>query len=289
MTALRATSRWAITGTPIQNSLLDFHSLFKFLHFSPYDDPNVFDNDITHMWRSKPFDQAAETFKKLLSCVMIRRTTAVLDLPSREDKLIRVPFSLKEKEHYHQIEQPAIDMLDRATGNDSQTDRPWMSIIQQINKLRLFCNLGVVLLSKPRCFSQPDSTDERTSVMNARFSMGGEYCAHCLQPVEASTFGRGLQDTEQPQVYYSACRRFYCATCSEILQYQTLNSCACMEQSRPCQLRPLMSFLPSPRLTPTNDLTPSAMEWDYSNDISSKVLVLVSQIRSFPQEKQWVY
>ncbi|KAF7449421.1 HepA Superfamily II DNA-RNA helicase- SNF2 family [Pyrenophora tritici-repentis] len=115
MTAIRATSRWAVSGTPIQNSLLDFHGLFKFLHFSPYDDPKVFDDAISNLWRVKPVDEAAETFKKLLSCVMIRRTKAILDLPSRDDKLMRVPFSHEEEEHYRQIEQPVVDMLDRTT------------------------------------------------------------------------------------------------------------------------------------------------------------------------------
>ncbi|KAJ5064931.1 SNF2 family N-terminal domain-containing protein [Bipolaris maydis] len=112
ITALQATSRWAVSGTPIQNSLLDFYGLFKFLHFSPYDDPSVFDDDVTNLWRVKPAEEAAEAFKKLLSCVMIRRTKAILDLPSRDDKLIRVPFSHEEEKHYRQIEQPVVDMLD---------------------------------------------------------------------------------------------------------------------------------------------------------------------------------
>jgi SNF2 family DNA or RNA helicase len=286
MTALQATSRWAVSGTPIQNSLLDFYGLFKFLHFSPYDDPKVFDDDVSNLWRVKPVEEAATAFKKLLSCVMIRRTKAILDLPSREDKLIRVPFSLEEGKHYRQIEQPVVDMLDRVTESGGQTNVPWMTAIQQINKLRLICNLGVFVPTQSRCFPQPLNIDERASLMNARYSMGGESCAQCLQPIEESALGNELRGITQSQVYYSACSNFYCADCSALLRYRSPDPCACVEQPRPCQLRPLSFFSSTPRLTPTDDLSPSSMEWGHTSDISSKVWALISQIRSYPQEKQ---
>ncbi|KAI4680741.1 uncharacterized protein J4E84_007881 [Alternaria hordeiaustralica] len=287
MAALRATSRWAVSGTPVQNSLLDFHGLFKFLHFAPYDDPKVFDDDISSIWRTKSVEEAGETFKKLLSCMMIRRTKAILDLPSKDDHLMRVPFNHEEERHYRQIEQPVMDMLDRNTRDDRQTQAPWMTAIQQINKLRLICNLGVSTPSQADYASQPGGNpDDKTSVMNTRFSMDGGSCELCSQPVELSTLGSSLRDVTQPQVYYSACSKFYCAECSASLQYRSPEPCACIEQPRQCPLRLLASFLATPSLTPTDSLSPSSMDWDYSNEVSSKVWALVSQIRSRPQEKQ---
>jgi hypothetical protein len=286
MAALRATSRWAVSGTPIQNSLLDFLGLFKFLHFSPYNDSKVFDDDLVNIWRVRPAEEAAETFKKLLSCVMIRRTKAILDLPSHNNRLIRVPFSDEEKEHYRRIEQPVMDMLDRSNASGDQTNVTWMTAIQQINKLRLVCNLGVFVPLQSSCPAQAGIIDESTSVMNARFSMSAELCAQCLQPLEASTCDSGLRDIAQPQTFHSACSRFYCADCAALLEYQSPDPCACMEQAQPCQLRPLTSFLPTPRLTPVDNLSPSSMDWDRTTDISSKVWALVAQIRSCPQEKQ---
>jgi SNF2-related domain len=42
--AIQATSRWAMTGTPLQNRLTDFASLLQFLRVFPYSDHKVFES-----------------------------------------------------------------------------------------------------------------------------------------------------------------------------------------------------------------------------------------------------
>jgi DNA repair protein RAD5 len=39
---LKSKYKWALTGTPIQNSLTDIYSLFKFIQYAPYSDKGVF-------------------------------------------------------------------------------------------------------------------------------------------------------------------------------------------------------------------------------------------------------
>ena len=39
-------NRWAVTGTPIQNSLKDFYSLIKFIHLAPFDDFHVWKDTV---------------------------------------------------------------------------------------------------------------------------------------------------------------------------------------------------------------------------------------------------
>jgi len=275
-----------VSGTPIQNSLLDFHGIFKFLRFAPYDDLKVFDQDISSIWRTKSVDEAGETFKKLLSCVMIRRTKAMLVLPSRHDHLIRVPFSREEDRHYRETEQPIMDMLTHTTGAGSQAHVPWMTAIQQINKLRLLCNLGFFTPPQADGVSELSNPDDKTSVIGTRFSMEGGSCEMCLQPIETSILDSGLRDPAEQRAYYSDCSKLYCAECSASLQYRSPDPCACVEETRSCQLHSLSSFLPFSGLTPIASTSPSSKNRDYSNDVSSKIWTLVSQIRSRPEEKQ---
>ena len=44
---LKATFRWCLTGTPVQNSAADIQSLFEFLRFSPLEDHSTFHRAIT--------------------------------------------------------------------------------------------------------------------------------------------------------------------------------------------------------------------------------------------------
>ncbi|OSS50669.1 hypothetical protein B5807_04674 [Epicoccum nigrum] len=134
---LKAWARWAISGTPVQNKLTDFLGLFIFLHFVPYNNPKVFDDEVSQLWRDNSVEDATKTFKKLLSSVMIRWTKAILDLPARTDTVLRIPFDAEEEEYYRCAEQPVIQSLDEFFGGSLP------NAIQQINKLRLICNLGL--------------------------------------------------------------------------------------------------------------------------------------------------
>uniref|UniRef100_A0A0L8GVD2 CCHC-type domain-containing protein n=1 Tax=Octopus bimaculoides TaxID=37653 RepID=A0A0L8GVD2_OCTBM len=46
VTRLKASSRWMLTGTPIQNKLLDMYSLLRFLRFRPFDEYKVWKNQV---------------------------------------------------------------------------------------------------------------------------------------------------------------------------------------------------------------------------------------------------
>ncbi|KAH7085094.1 SNF2 family N-terminal domain-containing protein [Paraphoma chrysanthemicola] len=289
VTALNAASRWAISGTPIQNNLVDFLGLLKFLQFVPYDDPKVFDDEISELWRSRPIDEAVDTLKKLLSSFMLRRTKAILDLPKREDKIQHIAFSEEEEKYYRSIEQPVVDMLDRTSTDSNRGGTPWMTTIQLINKLRLVCNLGKYVPSQQSSFTQLGGPDHESAVMAARISMGGENCSQCMQPIELLGSGIEFQDKQTSNVYYSACNHFYCPDCSSLLHYRSPDPCDCMGVLRPCHLRSMVSSLPTPRLTPIEDHSPSPAGRDRDDSISSKVKALASQIQSCAQEKHVVF
>ncbi|KAH7068352.1 SNF2 family N-terminal domain-containing protein [Paraphoma chrysanthemicola] len=217
--ALKSKTRWAISGTPVQNSLTDFLGLFKFLQFAPYNDPKTFDQDLSQLWRDKPVDEATAIFKTLLSCFMLRRTKRVLDLPPRTDKILKVSFDEREEEHYLCVAQPVAD-----------------------------------LLNQPR-LKEPVALDVYLqATIGVRISLGEDMCTQCQDPVSLPSIDEGLGPKPTSNTYYSSCGRMYCAACTQLLQFRSASPCGCTNGSASCPLLPLASSIRTPLLTPTREI-----------------------------------
>ncbi|KAL8190829.1 UNVERIFIED_CONTAM: hypothetical protein K2H54_062335 [Gekko kuhli] len=97
---LRATARWAITGTPIQNNLLDMYSLIRFLRCSPFDEFKVWKSQVDNNTR-----KGGERLAILTRSLLLRRTKDQLDssgkplvsLPQRLTRLHRLKLSGDEQ------------------------------------------------------------------------------------------------------------------------------------------------------------------------------------------------
>ncbi|XP_028608856.1 transcription termination factor 2 [Grammomys surdaster] len=100
---LQAQARWAVTGTPIQNNLLDMYSLMKFLRCSPFDEFSL--------WKSQVDNgsmKGGERLSILTKSLLLRRTKDQLDstgkplvpLPARRCRLHRLKLSEDEQAVY---------------------------------------------------------------------------------------------------------------------------------------------------------------------------------------------
>ncbi|KAJ8119824.1 hypothetical protein ONZ43_g3312 [Nemania bipapillata] len=131
--------RWAVTGTPIQNRLSDLAALLKFLRVFPYDDVRRFDADITHLWKSRQAEEAVHRLKILSRCLILRRPKATINLPSRTDLRYPVHFAPDERALYEHIKTQTITTMREANRSAPR----FVNVIQQINVMRLICNLGL--------------------------------------------------------------------------------------------------------------------------------------------------
>ncbi|XP_053561728.1 transcription termination factor 2 isoform X2 [Bombina bombina] len=103
---LRAGSRWAVTGTPIQNNLLDMYSLLRFLRCSPFDEYKLWKNQVDN--GSK---KGGERLNILTKSLLLRRTKDQMDhlgrplvvLPQRRSELHRLTLSKQEQSVYDVI------------------------------------------------------------------------------------------------------------------------------------------------------------------------------------------
>ncbi|XP_041929276.1 transcription termination factor 2-like isoform X2 [Alosa sapidissima] len=100
---LRARARWAVTGTPIQNNLLDMYSLLKFMRCSPFDEYKLWKAQVDN--GSK---RGGERLNILTQALLLRRTKdqqdstgkPLVDLPDRSCEVHRVKLSEDEQSVY---------------------------------------------------------------------------------------------------------------------------------------------------------------------------------------------
>ncbi|KAL7865734.1 hypothetical protein SRHO_G00109810 [Serrasalmus rhombeus] len=124
---LRARARWAVTGTPIQNNLLDMYSLLKFLRCSPFDEYKLWKAQVDN--GSK---RGGERLNILTRSLLLRRTKNQLDstgkplvsLPDRSCEVHRVKLSQEEQSVYDvvfaQSRSTLQSYLNRHEGGDTK-------------------------------------------------------------------------------------------------------------------------------------------------------------------------
>ncbi|KAM4558751.1 transcription termination factor 2 isoform 2-T2 [Odontesthes bonariensis] len=122
---LRAGARWAVTGTPIQNNLLDMYSLLKFLHCAPFDEYKLWkaqvDNGST---------RGRERLNLLTRSLLLRRTKdqkdssgkALVSLPSRTCEVHQLKLSEDEQAVYDVLFAQSRSTLQNYLKKHEETD-----------------------------------------------------------------------------------------------------------------------------------------------------------------------
>lgn len=79
---LRATARWGLTGTPIQNKHMDVYSMLKFLRVRPFDDLSTFKK-----WINPNTQAGMSRLHNILKPLLLRRTKAELQIKGELQEL----------------------------------------------------------------------------------------------------------------------------------------------------------------------------------------------------------
>ncbi|RMZ79161.1 hypothetical protein DV738_g3421, partial [Chaetothyriales sp. CBS 135597] len=100
---LNAKYRWALSGTPVQNSLTEFFAYFRFLRVRGTGDFKLFKKN----YCKRGSEKALERLRVRLEGFVIRRThkdilfgRPIIQLPPIENRTVELEFSLVEKEIY---------------------------------------------------------------------------------------------------------------------------------------------------------------------------------------------
>jgi hypothetical protein len=289
--SLSAASRWAVTGTPIQNRLGDLVALLKFLQVDPYDDTRRFDADITHLWKTGEAEEAVKRLKRLSGCLLLRRPKETINLPPRRDLRCVVEFCADERALYDEIRSRTIANFKETSlqGGDTSSSITFVNVIQQINSLRLICNMGLQYHSRyddpaAEVDSQGQSnwTEVAQQAFNFECEAGSITCQLCSSSLDlAETLGEPGNQTP-PQ--FSQCLRFICSECTQRLH----------RGSKPisCGHSPSHPIAPvsTNRMELEEAIIPMPSVDDYETSLiglPSKVTSLVTQLKAQPATVKW--
>ena len=146
---LSAQRRWAVTGTPVQNRLDDLGALMTFLRIKPFDEKGGFAQYI--MAPFKMCDpEILPKLRLLVDSITLRRLKDRIDLPPRQDKLVKLHFNDEERALYEIFSKNAKDRVQVITGQREKTlgGKSYVHILQSILRLRLICAHGKDLLGE---------------------------------------------------------------------------------------------------------------------------------------------
>ncbi|NXP49890.1 TTF2 factor, partial [Heliornis fulica] len=155
---LRASARWAVTGTPIQNNLLDMYSLLRFLRCSPFDEYKVWKYQVDNNTR-----KGAERLSLLTKSLLLRRTKDQLDstgkplvaLPQRSTQLHQLKLSAEEQSVYNVLFarsrstlQSYLKRQEQRNGGSDVGDNPFEKVAQEFGVGQKECLAGSQSASK---------------------------------------------------------------------------------------------------------------------------------------------
>ena len=133
---LNAKKRVALSGTPIENNLLELYSLFRFLNPEMFGSVQEFTNDyIVPIQKYSDTSTIEELRKKIYPFLLRRVKKEVLkDLPDKIEKLVYVDMNNEHRKFYEERRKYYYSLLEKNTLNQGNFDK--FFVLQAINELR---------------------------------------------------------------------------------------------------------------------------------------------------------
>lgn len=136
--SIRATSRFALTGTPIENSLMELWSIFDFIMPGYLFDEKRFTS--RYYRRLEEEKEILIELNRLVKPFILRRykKDVIKELPSKIEKRLIIPLSDEQKAVYKTYSQYAKDLIKKKVLDDEFKNSK-IEILSYITKLRQLC------------------------------------------------------------------------------------------------------------------------------------------------------
>ena len=160
---LTAAFRVVTTGTPIQNNLMDLHSLFSFLNPGLLGSREKFRINFGEPVERDDNEEARSRLRRIIAPFMLRRlkTEVLDDLPERTEITLHVTLSSEEAALYEALRQRAVEQLEAAREGDPDAgEDERFQLFAHLTRLRLACCNPRLVVDSPA--SAPQSSKLET-------------------------------------------------------------------------------------------------------------------------------
>lgn len=219
--ALNADRRWCLSGTPIQNSVDDLYSYFKFLQYSPYNKYSTFKELIKDPISRDDSRIGFPRLRVILQNILLRRTKTtkidgdpIISLPERRVNLVKIDFSKEERKFYDRVEKEAMSKM-KAIQSEGTVGQNYISMLYMLLRLRQACNHPLLVRGASSAFA-PGRQLSKVELMAEKAA------AKKLSPALRASLSATLKDSmsecvacndvpEDPMV--SICGHTFCRQC----------------------------------------------------------------------------
>ncbi|KAF9453312.1 hypothetical protein P691DRAFT_658741 [Macrolepiota fuliginosa MF-IS2] len=203
---LKGHFKWCLTGTPLQNNVIELYSLLKFLHIRPWHQYDIFNRDLAQPIKSgRGAGTAMKRLQVILKQIMLRRRKddvlngkKLIDLPKRTVEIISCPFDASERAFYDSLETKMDDVLEKLMNQEK--GNKYISVLLLLLRLRQACN-HPLLVSKDykkdleaveSHASKKDSEADADDLVAAFGQMGvTRKCQMCTMELNSRNAGEG--------------------------------------------------------------------------------------------------
>ncbi|CAN8245081.1 unnamed protein product [Cochlearia groenlandica] len=198
---LRAKRRWCLSGTPIQNSIDDLYSYFRFLKYDPYSSYVLFCDAIKNPIARTPV-KGYQKLQAILKTVMLRRTKGsfidgkpIISLPPKSIELRKVTFTEEERDFYSNLEQDSRDQFQeyKEAGTVKQN---YVNLLLMLLRLRQACDHPLLVNG------EYSSTWESSLEFATKQNLSGDSLAIC-----------GICNDAPDDAVVSVCGHVFCKQC----------------------------------------------------------------------------
>jgi len=133
---LNAEKRVALSGTPVENNLLELYSLFRFLNPEMFGTVQSFTNNYIIPIQKYSDTSTIEELRKKIYPFLLRRVKkeVLADLPDKIEKLVYVDMNEEHRKYYEEKRKYYYSLLENNTSSQGTFDK--FFVLQAINELR---------------------------------------------------------------------------------------------------------------------------------------------------------